>query len=97
MKTGISSVQPTDLNDLFQKYPDLREQLREVYKSTRDPSEGEGSTQDLNSRGFSRRPWKPEKGFDNGLATLNRILQDETADAEGMAEFMKLVADKSAV
>lgn len=85
-------LEVADLKDLFRRYPGLQSQLREIYKSTRDPSE---ALQSGNGRDFSRRAWNPEKGFENGLKVLGRLEQDKGASSEGIAAFMKLLAERS--
>lgn len=92
--TKSATIDPADLKDLFQRYPGLQSQLREIYKSTRDPSE---TSQNGNGRDFSRRYWNPEKGFENGLTALRRLAEDESLNSEGIAAFMELLAGKSTV
>lgn len=96
VNANTSVFEPADLENLFKKYPDLQAQLRQIYKSTRDPLEGRaGLHQDGNGRDVSRRPWKPEKAFENGLTTLNRLAENGSVSSEGIAAFMKLLADRS--
>lgn len=85
-------LEPADLKNLFQRYPNLQAQLREIYQSTRNPAE---IPQNGDHRDMSHRSWKPEKGFQNGLNVLRRLAEDDSANSEGIAAFMKLLADKS--
>lgn len=65
-----------------------------MYQSTRDPSD---APENGDRRDISRRSWKPEKGFQNGLNVLRRLAEDDSVNSGGIAAFMKLLGDKSTI
>lgn len=97
-ETGAETPFPDnkDLNELFKRYPNLRAQLKQIYLSTQNPSEHDRTSfQDRDGGGSSRRPWKPEKGFEVGLATLDRALRDGSSKPDGLAAFIELISEKT--
>ena len=80
------------LNQMFTKYSDLRAKLRSIYEATQDPtSRPEGQFDD--TRRFERR-WSEEKGFNDGMALLQRQLESGAADSADLRTFAAfIVAD----
>ncbi|KAL1854609.1 hypothetical protein Plec18167_003272 [Paecilomyces lecythidis] len=96
-----------ELQELFEKYPQLRIRLRDIYKVTleeewieaRAPARGRGFGRGRGSygrgRGGSRGPWTAEKGFKRGLGKVKnwRDSCEEGSSTGSDAEaFMKFVA-----
>ena len=94
--TQIASLDAEDLRSLFKQYPSLKGQLQQIYLSTQEPSEAcRGEGPESNSRSSLARPWRPEKGVQTGLKSLQAVLEDDGPDAEGIAAFMKLLSGKT--
>jgi len=92
----VASLDASDLHSLFKQYPSLKAQLQQIYESTREPSENSGPYRaEQKGRPSLPRPWKPEKGFQSGLKSLQAAVDRGGADAEGMAAFLKLLAGKA--
>ena len=75
---------------MFAKYPNLRAKLRSIYEATQDPGPRLESQFDDGSR-FERR-WSEEKGFNRGMALLQRQLVSEDVDSKGLKIFAAYVA-----
>lgn len=94
-----------ELKDLFERYPSLRDELREIYKATLEEEWIEVQTHGNRHRSFNRGkggprnrgPWTREKGFNRGLGKVRKFRERceeglETGKAaEGLMRFMKLV------
>lgn len=92
----VPSLNASDLQNLFQQYPSLKTHLQQIYLSTQEPSEPPGTDRPgKDGRPFVSRPWKPEKGFQLGLKSLQASLDRGGADAEGIAAFLKLVSERT--
>ena len=89
---GSSASRPDrreDLVQMFTKYPNLRTKLRSIYEATQDPASRPESQFGDDSR-FERR-WSEEKGFNHGMALLQRQLESEGADSKGLKIFAAYV------
>lgn len=85
----------SDLQALFKRYPSLRLQLQQIYQSTQEPSEVPNTGRsEHNSRAFTSQTWKPEKGFQSGMRSLQSALNRDGSDAQGINAFMNLLSDK---
>jgi len=94
--TRIASLDAEDLKSLFKQYPSLKGRLQQIYLLTQEPSEaGWGEAREPNSRLFPAQPWRPEKGVQTGLKSLQAVLEGDGPDAEGIAAFMKLLSEKT--
>jgi len=92
------AVNASELQALFTQYPSLRSQLRQIYHSTQEPSEVVNLDRaGHNSRDFSARSWKPEKGFHSGLKFLQAALDRGDTDSEGLDAFMKLLTGQASL
>lgn len=96
-----------ELKDLLSRYPQLRGQLRDMYKATLEEEWVEVSHSHRGrGRGFgrgrgaprSRGPWSREKGFNRGLGKVRKLREQceegvETGkSAEGFMRFVALIA-----
>lgn len=94
-----------ELKILFEQYPSLRDQLRDIYTATLEEEWVEVQTHGNRHRSFhrgkggprNRGPWTREKGFNRGLGKVRKFRERceeglETGKAsEGLMRFMKLV------
>jgi len=93
--TQLPVPSASDLRTLFARYPSLRFQLRQIYQSTQEPSETPNAgPAEHNGRPFLSRTWKPERGFQSGLKSLQAALSCDGGDAEGITAFMKLLSSE---
>ncbi|KAJ5231780.1 uncharacterized protein N7469_006368 [Penicillium citrinum] len=85
-----------EVTELFRRYPKLRNQLHDIYKSTLEGvvSMVEGGRAPTRR---SRGPWTSEKGFNRGMGRVKKFRQDyeegyETGvAAEAFVQFLNLV------
>lgn len=84
-----------ELDTLFRQYPSLKPELQRIYQSTREPDDGSSTGLPVSAgRAALRGPWKPERGFDNGLKSLKSALERDDEAAAGIAAFIKLLSEK---
>lgn len=99
-----------ELKELFSQYPQLRDQLRDIYKVTLEEAWAESQVRPSGRRPFgkgrgphrvNRGPWTPEKGFRRGLGKVRKLRVrcedgvDTGRDAEGFMGFITLVNGES--
>ena len=75
---------------MFTRYPTLRAKLRSIFEATQDPGSRSKSQADNGSH-YERR-WSEEKGFEHGMAMLQRQLGPEGADSEDLRMFAMYIA-----
>lgn len=95
-----------ELHELFTRYPQLRSQLYDIYKTTLEeewvefqPQAGRGRGGNGRGRGGvrNRGQWTREKGFSRGLGKVKKSRErceaglDTGRDAEGFLRFVALV------
>lgn len=95
-----------ELHELFTRYPQLRSQLYDIYKTTLEeewvefqPQPGRGRGGNGRGRGGvrNRGQWTREKGFSRGLGKVKKSRErceaglDTGRDAEGFLRFVALV------
>jgi hypothetical protein len=83
-----------ELNELFQKYPQLRSKLDAVYQETLDPQSRRIPSQPPRNRRFDYR-WTEEKGFEQGLRTLKAKLDTDSHSQNDLRAFAALVSRRS--
>ncbi|KAL6234122.1 hypothetical protein BDW75DRAFT_213298 [Aspergillus navahoensis] len=93
----------TQIKDLFERYPPLRDQLRDIYKATLEEQWVERPAYNGRSRHFGRGkppprshgPWTREKGFKRGLGKVRKyraLCEDGSETGKGAEGFMRLLA-----
>jgi len=75
---------------MFAKYPNLKAKLRSIYEATQDPASRPGSQ--AGSSGHTERRWSEEKGFNHGMALLQRQLDSDGAGSEDLIVFAAYIA-----
>lgn len=75
---------------MLTKYSNLRAKLRSIYEATQDPGSRPESQFD-DGRRFERR-WSEEKGFNDGMALLQRQLESGSADSADLRTFAAYIA-----
>ena len=88
-----------ELGDLLRQFPELRAQLRDMYRATLEEAwESQAPPQRGRGKGpRNRGAWTHEKGFKRGLGKVRKyrqICEDGSVsgkDAEGFMRFVKLV------
>ncbi|PLN84975.1 putative HIT finger domain protein [Aspergillus taichungensis] len=102
-----ASGSSAQLVELLDRYPSLREQLREIYKTTLEEEWVEPPQSAGRGRGFGQRgrggahrnrgPWTRDKGFNRGLGKVRKLRErcedgsEIGQNAEGFSRFMTLV------
>ncbi|KAL4993827.1 hypothetical protein BDV10DRAFT_16158 [Aspergillus recurvatus] len=92
----------TQIKDLFERYPPLRDQLRDIYKATLEEQWVEGPVYNDRPRHFGRGkppsrshgPWTREKGFKRGLGKVRKYraqCEDGSETGKGAEGFMRLL------
>lgn len=108
---GVAGAVPSELQDLLQRYPQLRTQLQEIYQAAQEDEWVEWYTPPTRGRPYgrggkaptrrSRGPWTAEKGFNRALGKVRKLRQDceegtETGvTAEAFMQFLTLVNNTS--
>lgn len=82
-------ISSPDLQRLFTVYPDLKEQLGDIYDASQPPHEGRfsRSTSNVQSKVF----WTKEQGTRDGTDALKEAKTKFGKDGEGVREFAELV------
>ncbi|KAL4763380.1 zinc finger HIT domain-containing protein [Aspergillus foveolatus] len=90
------------IKDLFERYPPLRDQLRDIYKATLEEQWVEGPAHKDRPRHSGRGkptprghgPWTREKGFRRGLGKVRKYrgqCEDGSETGKGAEGFMRLL------
>lgn len=93
----------SQIKDLFEQCPTLRDQLRDIYKATLEEQWVEGPVHKDRPRHFgksrppprSRGPWTREKGFKRGLGKVRKYreqCEDGSETGKGAEGLMRLLA-----